>query len=48
MSDYALRERRKALERATRQELLERVRARSPRRLTRTDDDVIRAGRDSR
>jgi len=48
MSDYVLREVGKALERPTRQELLERVRARPARRLRRSAADVIRAERDAR
>ena len=48
MSDYVLRELRKALDRPTRQEVLERLRARPTRRLTTAPADVIRAERDSR
>lgn len=48
MSDYVLRELRKALERPTRQDTLERLRARPLRRLGRSAADVIRAERDSR
>lgn len=48
MSDYVLREIRKALERPTRQEVLERLRARPARRLRRSAAEVIRAERDSR
>lgn len=48
MSDYVLREIRKALERPTRQEVLERLRARPARQLRRSAADVIRAERDSR
>jgi plasmid stability protein len=48
MSDYVLREIRKALERPTRQEVLERLRARPARQLRKSAADVIRAERDSR
>jgi plasmid stability protein len=48
MSDYVLREIRKALDRPTRQEVLERLRAQPLRRLRRSAADVIRAERDSR
>jgi hypothetical protein len=48
MSDYVLREIRKALERPMRQEILERLRARPVRKLRRSAADVIRAERDSR
>jgi plasmid stability protein len=48
MSDYVLREIRKALDRPTRQEVLERLQARPVRRLRRSAADVIRAERDSR
>jgi plasmid stability protein len=48
MSDYVLREVRKALDRPTRQEVLERLRARPLRRLRRSAADVLRAERDSR
>ena len=48
MSDYILREIGKALERPTRQEVLERLRSRHPRRLRRSPADVIRAERDAR
>jgi plasmid stability protein len=48
MSDYVLRELRKALDRPTRQEVLERLRARPVRRLRRSAAAVIRAERDSR
>ena len=48
MSDYVLREVRKALERPTRQEVLERLRARPERRLRRRAAQVIRAERDAR
>ena len=48
MSDYVLREIRKALERPMRQEILERLRARPVRKLRRSAAEVIRAERDSR
>lgn len=48
MSDYVLRELRKALDRPTREEILERLRARPVRRLGRSAAEVIRAERDSR
>lgn len=48
MSDYVLRELRKALERPTRREVLERLRAGPSRRLKRSAADVIRAARDAR
>jgi plasmid stability protein len=48
MSEYVLREIRKALERPTRQEILERLQAQPVRRLRRSTADVIRAERDSR
>lgn len=48
MSDYVLREVGKALDRPTRQEVLERLRARSTRRLRRSAADVIREERDAR
>ncbi len=48
MSDYVLREVRKALERPTRQEILERLAARPTRRLRRSAAAVVRAERDSR
>jgi plasmid stability protein len=48
MSDYVMRELRKALDRPTRQEVLERLRAQPVRRLSRRAADVIRAERDSR
>lgn len=47
MSDYVLRELRKALERPTRQEVLERLRSRPVRQLRRSAADVIRTERDS-
>jgi antitoxin FitA len=48
MSDYVLREIRKALDRPTREEVLARLRAQPVRRLRRRPVDVIRAERDSR
>jgi plasmid stability protein len=48
MSDYILREVGKALERPTRQEVLERLRARPVRVPSRSATDVIRAERDAR
>lgn len=48
MSDYVLREIRKALDRPTRQEVLDRLTRRPARRLRRPAADVIRAERDSR
>jgi plasmid stability protein len=48
MSEYALRELRKALETPTREEILERLASRPARQLKRGAADVIRAERDSR
>jgi plasmid stability protein len=48
MSDYVLREVRKALERPSRQEVLQRLRARPVRRLKRDPAQLVRAERDSR
>jgi plasmid stability protein len=48
MSDYILRELRKALDRPTREEVLERLRSLPARRLQPSAADVIRAERDSR
>ncbi len=48
MSVYVLRELRKSLDRPTRQEVLERLRALPARRLRRSAAEVIRAERDSR
>lgn len=48
MSDYVLREVRKALARPTREEILERLSAQPGKRLRRTPADVIRAERDAR
>lgn len=48
MSDFVLREIRKALDRPLRQEILERLRAHPVRRLRKAPPDVIRAERNSR
>jgi len=48
MSDYLLRELRKALDRPTRQEVLERLRGRPVVRLSLSAAEVIRAERESR
>jgi antitoxin FitA len=48
MSDYILRELGKSLERPTRAEVLERLRARPVRRVKRRPADVIRNERDAR
>jgi len=48
MSEFVLREVRKALERPTRQEILERLRAKSTPRLRPSAAEVVRAERDSR
>jgi antitoxin FitA len=48
MSDYILREVGKALDVPTRQEMLERLRARPVRRLKPSPTKIIRAARDSR
>jgi len=48
MSDYVLREIRKALDQPTRQEVLERLRTRPARQFRRSAAEVIRAERDSR
>jgi plasmid stability protein len=48
MSDFVLREVRKALDRPTRQEVLERLRARPLRRLRRSAAEVLRAEREAR
>jgi hypothetical protein len=48
MSDYILREVGKALDRPTRQEVLERLRARPIRHLRRNAAEVIRVERDAR
>jgi len=48
MSEFVMRELRKALDRPTRQEVLERLRARPVRRLRRPAAQAIRAERDAR
>jgi plasmid stability protein len=48
MSDFVLREVRKALDRPTRQEVLDRLRALPVRRLRRGAAEILRAERDSR
>ena len=48
MSDYVLREIGKALERPTRDEVLQRLRARPVRHLRTSPAEVIRAERDAR
>lgn len=48
MSDYVLREIRKALDRPMRQETLERLQSRPVRRFRRAPADVIRTERDSK
>jgi antitoxin FitA len=48
MSDYILREVGKALDRPTRQEMLERLRTKPVRRLRRPAAAVVRAERDAR
>ena len=48
MSDYVLREVRKALDRPMRQEILERLQAQPVRKLRRRAADMIRAERDAR
>jgi plasmid stability protein len=48
MSDYAIREIRKALDRPMRHEILERLRAQPVRKLKRSAAEVIRAERDAR
>jgi plasmid stability protein len=48
MSDFVMRELRKALDRPTRQEILDRLRALPVRRLARRPAEVIRAERDAR
>jgi plasmid stability protein len=48
MSDYAQAELRRALERPTRQELIERVRARRRTTVATSSVDAVRAERDSR
>ena len=48
MSDYVLRELRKALDRPTRDEVLDRLRAQPVRRMERRPAELIRAERDAR
>jgi plasmid stability protein len=48
MTDYVMRELRKALDRPTRQEILDRLREQPVRRLKRRAAEVIRAERDAR
>jgi len=48
MSDYVLRELRKSLDRPTRQEVIDRLRAQPVRKLSRKAADVIRSERESR
>jgi plasmid stability protein len=48
MSEYILREIGKALDRPTRQEVLERIKARPVRRLSRSAAQIIRAERNAR
>ena len=48
MSDYVLREVRKALDRPTRQEVLDRLQAQPVRTLRRSAAEVIRSERESR
>ena len=48
MSDYILREVGKALDRPTRREVIERLRARPVRHLRQSAAEIIRAERDSR
>jgi antitoxin FitA len=48
MSEFVLREVRKALERPTRQEILDRLRAKATPRLRPSAAQVVRAERDSR
>jgi plasmid stability protein len=48
MSDFVMREVRKALDRPTRQEILDRLRGGPVRRLPRSAAEVIRAERDAR
>jgi plasmid stability protein len=48
MSDYILREVKKALDRPTRDEILGRLRGQPARRLKRRPADVVRAERDAR
>jgi len=48
MSEFVLREVRKALDRPTRQEMLDRLRTQPVRRLRRHVADIVRAERDAR
>jgi plasmid stability protein len=48
MSEYILREVGKALDRPTRREVLERLRARPDQKLSRSPAEIIRAERDAR
>lgn len=48
MSEFVMRELRKALDKPTRQEILDRLRARPVRRLRRPAAEVIRTERDAR
>ena len=48
MSDYVLREVRKALDRPTRREILERLKARPVRRFNQSVAEVVRSDRDAR
>ena len=48
MSDFVMRELRKALDRPTRHEILERLKAQPVRRLRRRAAEIIRAERDAR
>ncbi len=48
MSDYVLREIRKALDRPTRQEVLERLARRPARRVRPTPAEIVRSERDAR
>ncbi len=48
MSEFVLREVKKALDRPTRKEMLERLRARPVKRLRRPAADLVRAERDGR
>lgn len=48
MSEFVLREVRKALDRPTRQDILDRLRAQPVRRLRRHAADIVRADRDAR
>lgn len=48
MSEFVLREVRRALDRPSRQEMIERLRSKPVRRLRPTPADLVRAERDSR